>query len=128
MLRRVLGIVLVLACVLTACSSDDESVSPTTTPADIPETTVPTTATSETTMTTPSTIPEIPTGDGALTELAYVWGYPLVVTQRTMQTLGALLGVNELFWQTSLSGPASRLIVAPNRDTLYSVAILELRR
>lgn len=58
---------------------------------------------------------------------AYVAGYPLVVSTRTMETLGGLLGVNSLFWQSQLSGPSARLIVAPNRDTLYSVAVLDLR-
>lgn len=65
--------------------------------------------------------------DAELAGEAYVAGYPLLVTSRTMQNLGALIGVNSLFWQTSLSGPDSRIIVAPNRDTLYSVAILDLR-
>jgi hypothetical protein len=58
---------------------------------------------------------------------AYVTGQPLVVSMRTMQRLGGLVGVNRLFWQTSLSGPSSRVVVAPNRDTLYSIAILDLR-
>ena len=58
---------------------------------------------------------------------AYVAGYPLVVTVRTLQRLGGLLGVNQLIWQRSLAGPDSRTIVAPNRDTLYSVAVLDLR-
>lgn len=57
----------------------------------------------------------------------YVAGYPLVVTVRTLQRLGGLLGVNQLTWQRSLAGPDSRTIVAPNRDTLYSVAVLDLR-
>ena len=58
---------------------------------------------------------------------AYVAGYPLVVTIRTMQRLGGMLGVNRLAWQRCLSGPESRTIVAPNRDTLCSVAVLDLR-
>lgn len=58
---------------------------------------------------------------------AFVAGYPLVVTVRTMQRLGGLLGVNQLSWQRSLAGPESRTIVAPNCDTLYSVAVLDLR-
>ncbi len=64
------------------------------------------------------------------TELAthtYVAGYPLVVSVRTLQRLGGLVGVNRLFWQNSLAGPQSRTIVAPNRDTLYSIAVLDLR-
>lgn len=58
---------------------------------------------------------------------AYVAGYPLLVSLRTMQQLGGLLGVNSLFWQSELSGPQSRVVVAPNRDTLYSIAVLDLR-
>jgi hypothetical protein len=57
----------------------------------------------------------------------YVAGYPLVVSMRTMQRLGGLLGVNTLFWQRALSGPSNRDVVAPNRDTLYSIAVLDLR-
>ncbi len=73
-------------------------------------------------------------GDGrdAMTDVdraaeAYVAGYPLVVSMRTMQRLGGLLGVNSLFWQPSLAGPDNRIVVAPNRDTLYSIAVLDLR-
>ena len=58
---------------------------------------------------------------------AYVAGYALVVTTRTMQLLGGLLGVNRLSWQRALAGPRTRVIVAPNRDTLYSSAVLDLR-
>lgn len=58
---------------------------------------------------------------------AYVWGYALVVSERTMQTLGALLGVNRLGNSPTLAGVASRSIVSPNQDTLYSVAVLDLR-
>ena len=58
---------------------------------------------------------------------AYVAGYPLVVSMRTMQRLGGLLGVNTLFWQPDLAGPGTRTVVAPNRDTLYSIAVLDLR-
>ena len=65
--------------------------------------------------------------DRELATEAYVAGYPLVVTTRTLQRLGGLVGVNSLFWQTALSGPESRVIVAPNRDTLYSIAVLDLR-
>jgi hypothetical protein len=58
---------------------------------------------------------------------AFVWGYPLVVTRRTLQTLGALVGTNSLYDQTAPSGVATRTIVSPNVDTLYSVAVLDLR-
>lgn len=58
---------------------------------------------------------------------AYVTGQPLIVSLRTMQRLGGLIGVNRLFWQTSLTGPGNRIVVAPNRDTLYSIAVLDLR-
>ncbi len=65
--------------------------------------------------------------DAELATTAFVGGYPLVVTMRTLRSLGALVGTNALFWQTELSGPTSRVIVAPNRDTFYSVAVLDLR-
>jgi hypothetical protein len=58
---------------------------------------------------------------------AYVWGLPLVVTMRTMQTLAPSIGVNHLFAQQQLSDPTSRSVVAPNVDTLYDVAVLDLR-
>jgi hypothetical protein len=58
---------------------------------------------------------------------AYVTGYPLVVSTRTFHGLGCVLGVNRLFWQPTLSGPEHRTIVAPNRDTLYAIALLDLR-
>jgi hypothetical protein len=58
---------------------------------------------------------------------AYIWGYPLVVTIRTLETFARLIPTNRLTWQTALSGPDSRLVVAPNRDTLYAVAPMDLR-
>ena len=58
---------------------------------------------------------------------AYVWGYPLVVTRRTLQTFAGLIGVNQLYNQTSPSTASTRLVVSPNVDTLYSVAVLDLR-
>jgi hypothetical protein len=57
----------------------------------------------------------------------YVAGYPMVVSMRTLQRFAGLIGVNRLFWQTELAGPGSRTVVAPNRDTLYSIAVLDLR-
>lgn len=58
---------------------------------------------------------------------AFVWGFPLVVTQRYLQTFANLLGQNTLFNQAALSTAAIRLVVAPNQDTLYSVAVLDVR-
>ena len=58
---------------------------------------------------------------------AFIWGYPAVVTQRTLQFLGGLVGVNSLFNQAAISNSAIRVIVAPNQDTLYSIAIVDLR-
>lgn len=58
---------------------------------------------------------------------AFVWGYPLVVTERTLQTFAGLIKTNNLFNQAALSDASTRLIVAPNQDTLYSVAVLDLR-
>jgi hypothetical protein len=58
---------------------------------------------------------------------AFVWGFPLVVTHRTFQSFGALLGVNVLYNQASPSTATMRLVVSPNADTLYSVAVVDLR-
>jgi hypothetical protein len=58
---------------------------------------------------------------------AFVWGYPLVVTQRTLQTFAALIQTNNLVNQAALTSASTRLIVAPNQDTLYSVAVVDLR-
>ncbi|OWY63332.1 hypothetical protein B7486_53695, partial [cyanobacterium TDX16] len=58
---------------------------------------------------------------------AYVAGFPLMVSTRTLQVLGAMMGVNRLTWQPHLAGPRHRVIVAPNRDTLYSTAVCDLR-
>jgi hypothetical protein len=71
-------------------------------------------------------IPTDLTGADLASEV-YVAGSPLVVSVRTLQRLGGLVGVNKLFWQNALSGPTSRVVVAPNRDTLYSIAVLDLR-
>jgi hypothetical protein len=63
----------------------------------------------------------------SLAAQAFVWGYPLVVSQRTLQTLGALVGVDALFNQAALSTAQIRIIVSPNQDTLYSISVLDLR-
>jgi hypothetical protein len=58
---------------------------------------------------------------------AFVWGYPLVVSARTVQTLARLVGANTLFNQTAPLGASASFIVSPNQDTFYSVAALDLR-
>lgn len=64
----------------------------------------------------------------ALAADAYVWGMPLVVSMRTVETFARVIGVDHLANQQQLSDPQTRVIVAPNVDTLYSVAVLDLRR
>jgi len=73
----------------------------------------------------PGSVP--PPGARTLASDAYVWGSPLVVSMRTVQTFARLIGVNRLYPQQQLTDPQTRLIVAPNVDTLYSVAVLDLR-
>lgn len=58
---------------------------------------------------------------------AYVYGAAPVTLARTRANMTCLLPVNELFNQAQLSGPDSRTVVAPNVDTLYSIAWLDLR-
>jgi hypothetical protein len=71
-------------------------------------------------------------GSGATTatDLAtegYLFGFPLVVTERTLQTFGAALGVNRPFAQQARSNATTRVVVAPNTDTLYAIAVIDLR-
>lgn len=79
----------------------------------------------------PSPSPQVestsPQDASAIAADAYVWGLPLVVTMRTMQTLGPVIGVNHLYAQQQLSDASSRSVVAPNVDTLYDVTVLDLR-
>jgi hypothetical protein len=58
---------------------------------------------------------------------AYVWGYALVAMLRTRQRFVCQLGSNVLRNATALAGPASRSVVSPNNDTLYSTGWLDLR-
>jgi|HubBroStandDraft_6_1064221.scaffolds.fasta_scaffold27157_2 hypothetical protein len=58
---------------------------------------------------------------------AFVWGLPLVVSMRTAQTFSKAIGTNHLVSQTNLTGPGPQIVVSPNVDTLYSVAVLDLR-
>lgn len=57
---------------------------------------------------------------------AFYAGVPLVVTMRTMQTFAGLVGVNRLFPTKALADTSSRYVVAPNHDTLYAIAVLDL--
>ncbi len=113
--RVVLAVALAIALLVgTACSSNASTSSTTSsTP-----TTAPTVTTQPTTPLTPALTPAA---------AAYIWGYPLVVTERTMQTLALRVGVNQLVFQPTISDVTSRSVVAPNTDTLYGVAILDLR-
>ncbi len=60
-------------------------------------------------------------------EDAYLAGFPLVTTVRTMQTFARLAGINKLLRTPTLAGANSHFVVAPNHDTLYALAILDLR-
>ncbi|MFC4605693.1 DUF1254 domain-containing protein [Rhodococcus kronopolitis] len=57
----------------------------------------------------------------------YVYGAAPVTLARTRANMTCLLPVNQLYSQAQLSGPDSRTVVAPNVDTLYSIAWLDLR-
>lgn len=87
-------------------------------------------ATAETTTQAATTAPGASTSTPTDTQLAteaYVWGYPLVVTERTLQLFGLATPVNQLRFQPTLSDASSRSVVAPNADTLYAIAPLDLR-
>src|SRR5690242_14033276 len=103
----------VLALVLGACSSSARSTATTTTTTTAVATTTTTTAAAKTA--------------AQLAADAYVWGYPLVVTERTLQLLALRSPVNHLSFQNALANASSRSVVAPNADTLYATAALDLR-
>ena len=44
-----------------------------------------------------------------------------------MQTFAGLFGVNRLFVGRGLANPTSHFVVVPNHDTVYALAILDLR-
>lgn len=62
----------------------------------------------------------------ALATEAFIWGYPSVLSQRRLQAFGGLVGVNVLFNQTAVSDASARITPAPNQDTLYSIAVVDL--
>lgn len=109
--QRAVAAVVVIGVLLAACSSGSEAPSPT---SSAPSTTSPATS-------APAPSPT----DAA--ERAVVAGYPLVVTHRILQTFAGLAGINTLLRVPRLTTADSRIIVAPNRDTLYALAILDLR-
>jgi len=67
----------------------------------------------------------------AAAALAYIWGYPLVVMERTRRLLvsrgPAPAGMNRFVHGTRLLTHRDREVVRPNNDTLYSSAWLDLR-
>ena len=66
-------------------------------------------------------------GAAAVARAAFYAGFPLVTTMRTMQTFAELIGVNRVFVTGGLAIPTSRFVVAPNRDTVYALTVLDLR-
>jgi hypothetical protein len=73
------------------------------------------------------TVPVGPAPRDAVATDAFFAGVPLVVTVRTLQTFAQLIGVNRLLARRVLADPASHIVVAPNRDTVYVIAVLDLR-
>jgi hypothetical protein len=58
---------------------------------------------------------------------AYIWGYPLVVMQRTKQAMTQKTPFNEFLRFDNLATPQFKEIVTPNADTLYASAWLSLK-
>jgi hypothetical protein len=57
---------------------------------------------------------------------AFVFGQPLVITRRTMQTFAGAGPLNTMLHGANLATPQSRAVVAPNRDTLYLFAPIDV--
>jgi hypothetical protein len=98
---------------LAACSAGDDDAADGTTASG---------SATSTTTTTP-----VATDPATIARNAFLAGFPLVTTVRTMQTFAGLFGVNRLFVGRGLANPTSHFVVAPNHDTVYVLAILDLR-
>ncbi|MFD2353954.1 DUF1254 domain-containing protein [Nonomuraea ferruginea] len=72
-------------------------------------------------------VPEVADPRVTAAKNAFLAGFPLVATARIMQGMAQRLGVNTMWASRRLSGPGSRAIVAPNLDTVYALAVLDLR-
>ncbi len=59
---------------------------------------------------------------------AYIWGYPLVVMQRTKQEMTQHHPLNSVIRQSGLVTPGFSEVVTPNVDTLYAAAWLDLQK
>lgn len=57
---------------------------------------------------------------------AFFAGLPLVTTVRTMQTFAPLTKINQAFVSPGLTRASTRLVIAPNHDTVYVLAVLDL--
>ena len=77
-----------------------------------------------------------PAQAGALGSQAYLYGFPLLETERVRKTATSVRcpdakgdsPVNSFSHAERFTTPANRTIVAPNVDTLYSIAHLDLGR
>jgi hypothetical protein len=116
--RRVAGLALSLSLlVLAACTGAPE---PT---AGAPTTGISTTGTTGTSGTTgPLTRQQ----QVDLAAQAFVFGQPLVITRRTMATFAGNGPLNTMLRAANLATPQSRAVVAPNRDTLYLFAPIDV--
>src|SRR5690348_15792817 len=102
-MKRV-AVVLSVALLFAACSSGSSS-----------KNAVPSSSSTSSPAVSTTTVAKTP---AQLAADAYVWGYPLVVTERTLQLLALRSPVNHLSFQNALATAASRSVVAPNADTL----------
>ncbi|MBV8886860.1 MAG: DUF1254 domain-containing protein [Chroococcidiopsidaceae cyanobacterium CP_BM_RX_35] len=59
---------------------------------------------------------------------AYIWGYPLVVIKRTERIAISRTPLNQFSRADYLATPEQRTVVAPNNDTLYATAWLDLHQ
>jgi hypothetical protein len=65
----------------------------------------------------------------ALGVQAYIYGYPLVVLEQTKEMmLKTLAPINQFYYSQTLASPEYRDIVAPNSNTLYFMAWLDLSK
>ena len=115
--NRLAPLLVVALLAASACASDGPTdARPPTTPAEATTASAPSSPT--------DSAPDDPV---AVATDAFLAGYPLVATRRIMATFAGITGINHVVRVPRLSTIDTRLVVAPNRDTTYALAVLDLR-
>lgn len=75
-----------------------------------------------------ATAPRVDVDLRAIARRAWLYGLPLIEVAAVRKRALAVAPVNVLIHQRELTTPATQKVTSPNNDTLYSRAVLDLRR